>query len=164
MPFMDDLSKFAKTIGDSATNAAKKSAEMIEIGKLNLSIQSEENKIKEIKAEIGQIILKKFEEGSDVDPEVLEACAQIIGIKNNIAETQKKILKLKNVPLCLNCGSPVTPNSAFCTKCGARLQSQPVNPVSQAVDVTSQPKKICPACNTELPPDTLYCTNCGKAL
>lgn len=138
MPFMDDLSKLAKTIGDSASNAAKKSVDMIEVGKLNLSIQSEENKIKEIKAEIGQIILSKFEQGTQVDPEVLEACGRILVIKNNIAETQKKILKLKNIPLCLNCGSAVTPNSAFCTKCGAKLQSLPVTSEEQPSDRVQQ--------------------------
>jgi 3-deoxy-D-manno-octulosonate 8-phosphate phosphatase KdsC-like HAD superfamily phosphatase len=122
MPFMNDLSKLAKTIGDSATNAAKKSADMLEVGKLNLTIQSEENKIKELKAEIGGIIQSKFEQGDQVDVEVLEACAQILAVKNNIAEIQKKVLALKQVPVCLNCGSAITPNSAFCTKCGAKLQ------------------------------------------
>lgn len=122
MPFMDDFSKLAKTVGDSASNVAKKSAEILEIGKLNLSIQSEENKIKELKTEIGDIILSKFEQNGQADPDVLEICGQIITIKNNIQNKQKKILALKHIPVCLNCGSPVTPNSTFCIKCGAKLQ------------------------------------------
>jgi ribosomal protein L40E len=164
MPFMDDLSKFAKTIGDGASNVAKKSIDVVEVGKLNLSIQGEESKIKELKEEIGGLILSKFERGEMVDPEVFDACGQILAIKNNIMEIQKKILALKHVPVCLNCGSAVTPNSVFCTKCGARLQPQPANSTNQQVETMQQPTKICPNCNTQLPVDTLYCTTCGKAL
>jgi ribosomal protein L40E len=60
MSFKDDFSKIAKSISEGASSAAKKSAELYEISKLNLSIQAEKRKIKELEEKIGHIIYKRY--------------------------------------------------------------------------------------------------------
>ncbi|MFL0195167.1 hypothetical protein ACJDU8_06250 [Clostridium sp. WILCCON 0269] len=55
MSFLDNLSK---TVGSAASTAAKKSGELVEITKINMSINKEEESINRVYAEIG----KKFYE------------------------------------------------------------------------------------------------------
>jgi hypothetical protein len=96
MPFKDSLSKIAKSIGDGAKSAAHKSGDMMEITKLNMSISSEENKIKGIYSKIGEVLYKKFADGQLVDDDLMELCTGIKAIEDNICSMRQKIEELKN--------------------------------------------------------------------
>lgn len=120
MSFMNNLSRIAKSVGDNASNMAKKSGEMIEITKLNMAIQSQEDKIKIAKNEIGATIFSKFEEGQAVDPDIIQYCNTINQVKNDILEIQLKISKLKNVLSCEKCGQEIALDTDFCPNCGEK--------------------------------------------
>lgn len=49
---------------------------------------------------------------------------------------------------CPACGSGVPDGSAFCGKCGAKLDTPPQ-------------KKICPNCKNEMAADMMFCDKCG---
>ena len=165
MPFKDHLSKIAKSVGDTAQNAAKKSAEMLEVTKLNMSIQSEQDKIKAVKAEIGNIIFTKFEQGDNVDADVLEACSKIVTIKESILALQQKVAELKNVKLCCKCGNELPLNASFCQKCGSNQTPQETTAKTEDEPLNiEETKTICPICKNENPSGSAFWTTCGNKL
>ena len=121
MPFLDNISKIAKQVGDGATTAAKKSSEMVEVTKLNHSISAEEDKKKVIYRKIGEVIYKKFLIGEKIDEDIIEYCSNIEDVDNNIKEIQAKINDIKNVKPCPCCGCELPKESVACPKCGAKL-------------------------------------------
>jgi rRNA maturation endonuclease Nob1 len=163
MSLMNNLSKLAKSVGDNASNVAKKSADMIELTKLNLAIQAEEDKIKLAHNEIGAIIFAKFNSGEAVDPDIIQYCNSIIEVQNQISAVQLKISKLKNTRICEKCGHEIILSSVFCPKCG---EKQPIEEsVPEPVIVVQETKeKICSTCNTKIEDESTYCPGCGKSV
>jgi len=112
MAFLDDLKKFGKSITD-------KGKDVIEITKLNSQINAEKDKIKETYSKIGEEVYKAYKEGQSSAYD--ELCAQIKEMEDKINELQAKVLELKNAAKCPNCGAEVAKDTAFCSKCGAKL-------------------------------------------
>lgn len=112
MAFFDDLKKFGKNITD-------KGKDVIEITKLNSQINSEKDKVKELYLKIGEEVYKAYKEGQSSAYD--ETCAQIKEIYDKIKELQDKILEIKNAAKCPNCGAEVAKDTAFCSKCGAKI-------------------------------------------
>lgn len=140
MPFMDHFNKIAKTVSEGASNAAKKSSEMVEITKLNLTIQSQQDKIKGIKAELGDKIYEKFVNGAIMDEDVVALCYSIKEIEENIKQINVKIGLLKNSKICSSCGEEITSNSAFCPKCGAKQEE--IVDCSEAEDIEVKVEEV----------------------
>jgi rRNA maturation endonuclease Nob1 len=82
-------------------------------------------------------------------------------------------LQQKPASFCKKCGTPIKPNSRFCTTCGTQydqmdIQNSPVNiqediiPVVgiEEIAVTANTKK-CPNCGEEINNDAAFCTECG---
>lgn len=156
MPFMDSLSKFAKTVGDQASIASKKANDALEVAKINSSIKGEEEKIQKIQGDIGKTIFEKFENGEPVDPVVLESCSKIIEILNNIEVLKQKVVLIKNVKVCPNCKAELALNATFCNKCGAKQEM----PTVQEAEVVVE-KLTCRNCGSEISEDTVFCSSCG---
>ncbi len=112
MAFFDDVKKFGK-------NITEKGKDVIEITKLNSQISSEKDKIKDAYAKIGEDVYKAYTAGQSSAYD--EACAQIKAIEDVINELQAKVLELKNASKCPSCGAEVTKDTAFCSKCGAKV-------------------------------------------
>ncbi|MCX7774049.1 MAG: zinc ribbon domain-containing protein [Clostridia bacterium] len=112
MAFLDDVKKFGKNITD-------KGKDVIEITKLNSQIGAEKDKIKDLYLKIGEAVYKAYSagEGSAYD----ELCGQIKEIDAKVVELNAKVLELKNATKCPNCGAEVTKETAFCSKCGAKV-------------------------------------------
>lgn len=53
--------------------------------------------------------------------------------------------------LCPNCKQQVSAESAFCTKCGYKMDAE-------------IEKNICPSCGTSITNDAVFCTQCGTKL
>ena len=53
----------------------------------------------------------------------------------------------QNRKICMKCGVPITPGSAFCTACGA--------------PVSADERKICTKCGVPIAPGSAFCTACG---
>jgi ribosomal protein L40E len=156
MALIDKLSKIAKSVGDEAANAAKKSGELIEITKLNHAISNEEDKINAILPKMGNISYQKFKNGENIDPDLLNYCNKIEEIKSTITGLKQKILEIKNVKICQSCGSELGLDITFCPKCGAK-QDTPETTIVQDM-------KTCPNCAARVPLDSAFCTSCGAKI
>lgn len=153
MAFFENL---GKNIAGAAQAAAKKSSEIVGVTKLNMNINSEEDKIKVLTAEIGKIVLEKCKAGETFDPELAEKCTAISEIEETIKTLRGKIHEVKNIRVCENCGAELERTITFCPKCGAK-QPEIVPPAAEA------PKGIpCPGCGAILPEGTKFCQNCGS--
>lgn len=62
MSFLNDLSK---KVGSAASTAAKKSGELVETTKINMSISKEEDGINKIYAEIGKRVFEADKDSAD---------------------------------------------------------------------------------------------------
>lgn len=91
MGFFDDLKKNAV---DAAEKVAEKSSELIETGKLNLSIKSEEEKISRLFEEIGKALYDDYKSGNVVDS-VFQEKMKIIDEKYGIIESYKAKIEEK---------------------------------------------------------------------
>lgn len=121
MSFKYDINKITKSISAGASSAAQKSAELYEIGKLNLSIQAEKRSIKELEEKIGHIIYKNYRDkdtaiGKDND-KIIKLCKKIDELNTNITSLNKKIAKIKNVRICKKCGLEIPGSSSQCPFC-----------------------------------------------
>lgn len=152
MSFFENLSK---RVGEVAQSAAKKSSELVEITKLNVSIGSEEEKIQKLYAKMGKKIYEIFSSGSEVEDIFEEDCEAIKKHQQNIEILKQKIREIKNVKVCPNCGIEINKISVFCSKCGTKLKQEETDSQSTPSD------KHCPSCNAKLPEDAEFCTNCG---
>ncbi|HBQ64130.1 MAG TPA: hypothetical protein DD727_04245 [Clostridiales bacterium] len=149
MAFLDNL---GKKIGDIAQTTAKKSSEMIEVTKLNMAINSAEDSIKKIYVSIGEYTYKQFEDNALQDPYLLDLSNQIKAQKDKIAEIRQKINEVKNISICSSCGAEVDANSAFCAKCGNRMEVK---------QTAASEGPVCPNCKAQVAPGAAFCNSCG---
>ena len=143
MAFFQDL---GKKITNAAQDASKKTTELIEISKLNSSINTEKAAIVETQKKIGTMVYDMFTAGEPL-PEPLLAEVQSISEKNQAITTlENKIAEIKaeaerykeeqaqakaqqpqtgqaapeGTRFCSGCGAPLEPGMVFCGKCGTK--------------------------------------------
>lgn len=119
-----DLSKIAKTVGNSAANAAgavaKKSENFMEISKLSLKLTSEEDNITSVYGKIGEIIYKKYKSGEKFSSDIEEKCKSISKSNGIIDDLKEKINKLKDIKVCPNCKAEIKKDVSYCPNCGTK--------------------------------------------
>lgn len=158
MAFLDNM---GKKLGEAAQAAAKKSGELVEVTKLNVNINTEEDKIQKLYAQIGKKIYEKYAASGSIDEEAIEDCETIKVHEQNAKNLRSKILEIKNLKACTGCGAELERDQIFCSKCGAR------NEIPHPVETEQKetPSAVtCPACGTALQPGSIFCTNCGSKL
>ncbi len=148
-----------------AKNVTDKANDALKINRINAKINGEYQKISGLKMQLGEYIWTRFEAGDSFDENVLDICSQIKECEDNTRTFEEEILKIKNVAyglsdtlvnICSACGNPVGSNLNFCPKCGTRLTTVPIAPVS------SEPQnQFCPNCGKELTEDQRFCGACG---
>ena len=119
MAFFNNISK---KVEKTAKAAARKSGDLVEVAKLNMSINSDESKIQEIASAIGKGIYKMYREGKEVPETLIESCREIKGIEDHITAVKAKIMEIKNMKICPNCKAEVQNNVEYCPKCGTKFQ------------------------------------------
>ena len=155
MSFLENL---GKTISGAAQTAAKKSGEMVEITKINMTIGSEEDKIEKLQTQIGKKVYDSAVAGTPISSDDFkDVCNEITERSNTIKDLKSKILEVRSIKLCTSCGAELEKEVQFCNKCGSKQE------VADAeVPVTAGP--ACPKCNAPLAADAEFCGSCGEKL
>ena len=155
MSIFDNL---GKKIGETAQAAQKKANETIEITKLNKSISNEEDKIEKIYLALGKKLYGLYAEGQDVGDNFEPECEEISVYEDNIKDLKNKILELKNIKLCPNCGAEMEEGTLFCAKCGTKVEEPaPTEPAEEE----KPDYKLCPTCGSKLTLEAAFCPSCG---
>ncbi len=124
---MSVLDNFTKKVSDTAKAAAKKSGNVVEITRLNMTIGTEEEKIKKLYFEMGKLLYDVYREGGQINEELAAYCEKIDVVYGAIEEMKTKILELRNVKACTECGTQLEIEMAFCYKCGSKQEIEAVN-------------------------------------
>ena len=140
---MSVLDNITKRVTDTAKAAAKKSGSVVEVTRLNININTEEEKIRKIYTDIGKQLYEDYNEGKIIGEKLLEHCLKIDDIIGSIADMREKILELKNIKACPNCGMELDIEMEYCYKCG-RKQDEP-----QLAEITEQDESSIEESNTE---------------
>lgn len=124
MEFMDKVNDLVKKAGDKAN-------ELVEIGKLNLKISTENAEVDALQKKIGEVCFGKYRSGDELDPEVENLCAAIEKHKRAIAETQRVLQRKKATSgetvdmaamgFCPYCGAELVKDASFCPGCGHKI-------------------------------------------
>ncbi len=119
---MSVLDNFTKRVTDTAKAAAKKSGSVVEVTRLNMNINAEEDKVRKIYSDIGKQLYEDYTEGKNVGDKILEYCLKIDEVIKSIDEMREKILELRNVKACPNCGMELDVEMEYCYKCGRKQE------------------------------------------
>lgn len=161
MAFLENL---GKKVSVAAQAAAKKSGELVEITKLNVNINSEEDKIQKLYSQIGKAIYEKYNASGITDDEVAELCKTIAAHKENIQSLREKIAELKGTKQCIGCGAEMDRNQLFCSKCGTKNEAVPDSATAEEEQVQQPATVTCPACGAAINAGAAFCTNCGSKI
>ena len=121
MSIFDELTeKVTKT----ARRAARKSGEFMEITRIALNINIEEEKITKILNEIGKIVYECHLENKEMSENVKMECEKITICEQNIKDLKAKILDLKDLKACNNCNSEIDVEFRYCSICGVKQEER----------------------------------------
>ena len=96
MAFMDSIDSIREKATEAAQAAARKTKKLAEIAKANVSIYSEEDKIKKAEVELGKLYYRDYAVGAEMDAaEYLPWCQKIDEAKQTIADLRDYIEELK---------------------------------------------------------------------
>ena len=137
-------------------SAVSKSKEVAEITRLNMEISSNEQKIKELAAQIGMIVAEQ--QLLPENEEIAGAADKIRSLQEAVARNKATIQEIRNINICPNCGAEVSRSSNFCDKCGSPMNRSVLETSAASV------KPVCPNCGEQMEPGTQFCTNCGTKL
>lgn len=146
MAFFQDL---GKKITNAAQDASKKTSELIEISKLNSSINTEKAAIVETQKKIGSMVYDMFTAGEPL-PEPLLVEVQSISEKNlAITNLENKIAEIKAE------AERYKEEQAQVRAQQAQAQPQP----GQAAPAAGT--RFCTGCGAPLEPGMVFCGKCG---
>lgn len=104
---------------------------------------------------IGELYVK--ENGPDKvagTPYESDVC-ELGNIERGMQELDRRKLALQGLRRCEKCGNILVLDSAFCNKCGVKLEA-----VKEEKTPATDSKK-CINCGCELDKDAMFCSNCG---
>lgn len=103
MALFDSIDTIRGKAAEAAQAAAKKTKQLAEIAKSNVSIYSEEDKIKKAQQELGKLYYRDYVVGEEMDEaEYLPWCQQIDESKQTIADLRDYIDELKREHVDMN--------------------------------------------------------------
>lgn len=116
-------------------------------------IAETERQIMEQLAAVGRIYLEQNQEnyGEEYAPYLQE----VSNLMEQKKELERNKLAAQGLRLCQNCNQSIPLDSAFCNKCGAKMEP---------IAVSSGKGKHCPSCGAAIEPGSAFCTECGMRL
>lgn len=100
MSFTENFDAIKEKATDAAQTAVKKTKQLAEMAKVNLSIYGEEDKAKKAYAELGKLYYRDYAVNEERDEaEYLQWCHRIDEAKQNIADLRNYLEELKYGPV-----------------------------------------------------------------
>jgi len=162
MELNEKLNMFGKKVSKTFTKtykvATEKSGNLIEEAKLRFQIASENDKISEKLEEIGAAVYEDFKTGNSNYADFEDLCKEIEECETSVCEMRNKILEMKKLKQCAVCGTEISREDRYCSKCGAEQEIQLEE--SDCEETTDK----CPYCETKLAKNATFCSACGTKL
>ena len=149
----------SKTVTKTYKVATEKSGKLIEEAKLRMQIASENDKISEKLEKIGGLVYEDFKAGNSAYADFEDICKEIEDSEIAVCNMKAKILEMKKMKLCHVCGTSLSMDDRYCSKCGAEQEA-----TEEEVKEEEKNDTTCPYCNAKLDKDATFCTSCGTKL
>lgn len=175
---------FKKNVGQAAAVAKWKADQLVRINKVQNEIATLKQRISGAHDQIAVAVLDMRQRGEQLPPEVEALCANIDGIKAQIAEHEAQLAAINaevapgsspapaaypaaapaaapaaGTKVCPNCHTAVPAAAMFCTTCGYNFAAAPAAPAPAPEAKTTV---TCPNCHFEVPGGSAFCPNCGS--
>lgn len=118
MDFKNSFSKITKSLGEGASSVVQKSNELIGVSRLNDEINNEEEKKDIIYIAIGKVVFNSFINKAELSEEIKHKCEDILEHDEQIKIIMGKIINVKRIKKCSNCGADMNISINFCPDCG----------------------------------------------
>lgn len=102
--------------------AVNKTTGLINKTKINYAISANEEKIKDILAEVGKIVYDEFESGSEFPEEMGQKLSIVKELKDEVEELRAKIADADGKTPCPSCGAYCSDDGEYCSKCGEKIR------------------------------------------
>lgn len=126
--FMDKLKKGLSVAvteaGKLTKSVAGKTSNLVDVTKLNLTLNDTERKINAIQQKIGEMVYDMYIADELSTSDFDELCGEIDAFKEEQETLKAQIAELKNAIPCTECGTNNEKGSEFCSKCGAKLKDK----------------------------------------
>jgi ribosomal protein L40E len=153
MAFLDKLNNFANAASEKASGA-------IELGKLNLKLNTEEKKMEDITLKIGKCLLQSLDAGQEYDEAIMDLYEEIQTARAAVVSIKAELANVSGSLICPSCSAKNPPQSKFCRACGTKLEADP--PEEDApIEIV---EVLCPNCGATVDSDEKFCTQCGTKL
>lgn len=175
MAFFQEL---GKKIGEVAQDAQKKTAELIEINKLNGSIKDEKEAIDNLYKKIGTDLYARYAAGESVQESAMPDLEAIANRLRTIMSLEAKIVDLKKDDEKLEVSQPpaaapaewpiqtqeqaTVPDDEALTRSQEPDLEDPIPDTPPSVQPPVAAPKFCTSCGTPLVPGAAFCSHCGS--
>ncbi len=133
---MEFFNKLGKKASEAYQATKEKASDISEELKIKTKINSLEEKVYEIYAEIGEKVYNEVKDGKDVSKEEISGkCEEISSKKDEMSRLHAQLLTLKKMKKCVNCGEKLDIDAEFCSKCGTK------QPKTENVEVQENPEE-----------------------
>lgn len=114
MAFFDNMKDTLMTAGRDVTQKAK---EVSGVAKLKLDIKAKEEELNKAYIVLGKKYYDMHKEAELPEQEI----TNISTLLNEIADLKEEVVKTQGACSCPACGATLPQNTAFCSKCGAKI-------------------------------------------
>ena len=123
MGFMD---KVLDTARSAANAASEKAGEVYEIGKLKLQLSGLNSDLEKTYAQLGRLEYDAKKNGND-NSLLIDACiTELDSLHEDIDSLIAEISAATGEKTCPHCGESVAAEAVYCSKCGAKMDAEPV--------------------------------------
>lgn len=119
MAFFDEL---GKVLSDKSKEAANRVKDITGVLQLKSKLSAEKDKINKAYITLGKAYYERHE--GEPDEEFTEEFLTIQAGLVKITSLEDEIAELEGTRVCAECGAKVEKDAAFCSKCGAPMDSQ----------------------------------------
>jgi len=175
---------FFDKLKESASKAADKAKDSVEIVRLNSQISAKRGEIKKLYAQIGRIVFQAHaaDQLSSTQELIQSASESIIVLQQEIEELEHKIKIIKDEKDCV-CGQVLSLEAKFCSTCGHKFEDNNAETSVGRIEVIALPPveasaelatsgnaespeagRACPSCEAPLGESDRFCENCGTAV
>lgn len=113
------MSDLKDKITTTASAAVRKSGELVEITRIKFAIMDTEGEIKKLLRDIGTIVYEARKNNTEIDDSINDKCEQIDELYEEIEEAQERLIELRSLQVCPDCGKKVKISCEYCPSCGS---------------------------------------------
>lgn len=141
---------------DKITMGTENHAEPPAVAECNAKLAQLEQQKKEVLYRIGEKYAASNTVETAAGTSYEEEMAELRNIEQESVRTEKRKLAVQGLRKCEKCGNVLVIESAFCNKCGEKLEALELEPAGG--------ENTCPNCGSAYEEGTAFCTTCGTKL